>query len=78
MNGKKAVVMYLFKNGNPGSRILNIMTNATERLCRKGVRVVPGASARYGSLFQACIMMPSYVNIGAYVDAGTWLTYGQQ
>lgn len=46
-----------------------------------GVRVVPGASARYGSyLAKGVIMMPSYVNIGAYVDEGTmvdtWATVG--
>ncbi|MFT7589952.1 MAG: 2,3,4,5-tetrahydropyridine-2-carboxylate N-succinyltransferase, partial [Limisphaerales bacterium] len=37
-----------------------------------GVRVVPHAIARYGS-YQAngVVMMPSYVNIGAYVDEGT-------
>jgi 2,3,4,5-tetrahydropyridine-2-carboxylate N-succinyltransferase len=37
-----------------------------------GVRVVPGASARYGAfLARGVVMMPSYVNIGAYVDEGT-------
>jgi 2,3,4,5-tetrahydropyridine-2-carboxylate N-succinyltransferase len=37
-----------------------------------GVRVVPGASARFGSyLAPGVVMMPSYVNIGAYVDTGT-------
>lgn len=37
-----------------------------------GVRVVPGASARYGAfLARGVVMMPSYVNIGAYVDSGT-------
>ncbi len=37
-----------------------------------GVRVVPGASARFGAyLAPGVVMMPSYVNIGAYVDAGT-------
>lgn len=46
-----------------------------------GVRVVPGASARYGSyLAKGVIMMPSYVNIGAYVGEGTmvdtWATVG--
>jgi 2,3,4,5-tetrahydropyridine-2-carboxylate N-succinyltransferase len=46
-----------------------------------GVRVVPGASARFGSyLAPTVVMMPSYVNIGAYVDAGTmvdtWATVG--
>lgn len=46
-----------------------------------GVRVVPGASARFGSfLARGVVMMPSYVNIGAYVDEGsmvdTWATVG--
>jgi 2,3,4,5-tetrahydropyridine-2-carboxylate N-succinyltransferase len=46
-----------------------------------GIRVVPGASARYGSFLAAgVIVMPSYVNIGAYVDSGTmvdtWATVG--
>jgi len=46
-----------------------------------GVRVVPGASARWGSyLERGVIMMPSYVNIGARVGANTmvdtWATVG--
>jgi len=46
-----------------------------------GVRVVPGASARWGSFLGAgVICMPSYVNIGARVGAGsmvdTWATVG--
>ena len=46
-----------------------------------GVRVVPGASARWGSyLGNGVILMPSYVNIGARVDDGTmvdtWATVG--
>ena len=46
-----------------------------------GVRVVPGASARFGAyLAPDVVMMPSYVNIGAYVDEGTmvdtWATVG--
>ena len=37
-----------------------------------GVRVVPGASARFGSfLDRGAVMMPSYVNIGARVGANT-------
>ena len=47
----------------------------------KGVRVVPGAIARWGSyLAPGVILMPSYTNIGGYVDAGTmvdtWATVG--
>lgn len=46
-----------------------------------GVRVVPGASARYGSfLDRGVVMMPSYVNIGARVGRNTmvdtWATVG--
>jgi 2,3,4,5-tetrahydropyridine-2-carboxylate N-succinyltransferase len=46
-----------------------------------GVRVVPGASARWGAfLDRGVVMMPSYVNIGARVGANTmvdtWATVG--
>jgi 2,3,4,5-tetrahydropyridine-2,6-dicarboxylate N-succinyltransferase len=46
-----------------------------------GVRVVPPATARYGSfLSRGAVMMPSYVNIGAWVGPGTmvdtWATVG--
>lgn len=46
-----------------------------------GVRVVPHAIARYGSFLESgVIMMPSFVNIGAYVGSGTmvdtWATVG--
>lgn len=45
------------------------------------VRVVPPATARYGSFMEpGVVLMPSYVNIGAYVGAGsmvdTWATVG--
>ena len=45
------------------------------------VRVVPGASARWGSYQEpGVVMMPSYVNIGAYVGENTmvdtWATVG--
>ncbi len=46
-----------------------------------GVRVVPGAIARWGSyIAPGVVLMPSYVNIGGYVDSGTmvdtWATVG--
>ncbi|WPQ66101.1 2,3,4,5-tetrahydropyridine-2,6-dicarboxylate N-succinyltransferase [Chitinophaga sancti] len=46
-----------------------------------GVRVVPHAIARYGAFIgRGAILMPSYVNIGAYVDectmVDTWATVG--
>ncbi len=48
---------------------------------RRGVRVVPGASARRGSyLAPGVVLMPSYVNVGAWVGANTmvdtWATVG--
>jgi hypothetical protein len=69
--------MYLIqKNGNPGSRILNIMTNATERLPKKEFALFQVHPQDMDRLFQACIMMPSYVNIGAMLMLV--LTHGQQ
>jgi 2,3,4,5-tetrahydropyridine-2-carboxylate N-succinyltransferase len=46
-----------------------------------GVRVVPGASARFGSYLEpGAILMPSFVNVGARVGSGTlvdtWATVG--
>lgn len=51
------------------------------KYAEKGVRVVPQALARYGSFLEkGVIMMPSYVNIGAWVGSGTlvdtWATVG--
>ncbi|MCP4121828.1 MAG: 2,3,4,5-tetrahydropyridine-2,6-dicarboxylate N-succinyltransferase [Bacteroidetes bacterium] len=47
----------------------------------QNVRVVPHAISRYGSFLEkGVVMMPSYVNIGAYVGEGTmvdtWATVG--
>ncbi len=48
---------------------------------KAGVRVVPPATARFGSFIErGAILMPSYVNIGAWVGSGTmvdtWATVG--
>lgn len=48
---------------------------------RDGVRVVPPATVRRGAFIgRDCVLMPSYVNIGAHVGAGsmidTWATVG--
>lgn len=50
-------------------------------LAEAGVRVVPQGIARHGSyLERGVVMMPSYVNIGAWVGSGTmvdtWATVG--
>jgi len=82
---KKAVVLYF-----PTRKMQTIEIGPLEfydkmklktNYSKKGVRVVPHAIARYGSfLGENVIMMPSYVNIGAYVGSGTmvdtWATVG--
>ena len=50
-------------------------------LAQAGVRVVPPGTVRYGAFLErTAIVMPGYVNIGAYVGAGTmvdtWATVG--
>ncbi|MBI3228849.1 MAG: 2,3,4,5-tetrahydropyridine-2,6-dicarboxylate N-succinyltransferase, partial [Burkholderiales bacterium] len=52
-----------------------------EDFARGGFRVVPPAAARRGSFIgKNVVLMPSFVNIGAYVDEGTmvdtWVTVG--
>lgn len=50
-------------------------------LAKQGVRVVPPGTVRYGAhLERGCVVMPGYVNIGAWVGEGsmvdTWATVG--
>jgi 2,3,4,5-tetrahydropyridine-2-carboxylate N-succinyltransferase len=82
---KKAVVMYfpIQKMETTESGIFEYHDKMLLKrdFAEKGIRVVPGASARYGAYISSgVIMMPSYVNIGAYVDEGTmvdtWATVG--
>ena len=82
---KKAVVMYfptresetLFAGPMEFHDKLKLKTG----YAKKGIRVVPHAIARYGSFIDRdVILMPSYVNIGAYVGSrtmiDTWATVG--
>lgn len=82
---KKAVVLYFPMRKMETIEVgpfefhdkMRLKTNYKE----KGVRVVPHAIARYGAFVaKGVIMMPSYVNIGAYVDENTmvdtWATVG--
>ncbi len=82
---KKAVVMYFpirkMETVEAGPFEFHDKMALKQAYSALGVRVVPGASARYGSyLASGVIMMPSYVNIGAYVGSGTmvdtWATVG--
>ena len=82
---KKAVVMYFpirkMNTMEVGPFEFHDKMELKKNYQTLGVRVVPGASARYGAyLASGVILMPSYVNIGAYVDEGTmvdtWATVG--
>jgi len=82
---KKGVVLYF-----PISKMETIEVGPFEfhdkiplkkNYAKQGVRVVPHAIARHGAYLEpGVIMMPSYVNIGAWVGAGTmvdtWATVG--
>ena len=82
---KKAVVMYFpiqkMEVEEVGIFEFHDKMKLKKGYAEKDVRVVPHAIARYGSyLARGVIMMPSYVNIGAYVDENTmidtWATVG--
>ncbi len=82
---KKAIVLYF-----PIQPMQTILSGPFEyhdkiplknNYAEKNVRVVPDAIARYGSFVEpGAVLMPSYVNIGAYVGShtmiDTWATVG--
>ena len=82
---KKAVILYFpiqkLETSEAGPMEFHDKMKLKNNYDKLGVRVLPQASARYGSyLARGVVMMPSYVNIGAYVDEGTmvdtWATVG--
>lgn len=82
---KKAVLMYFplkgMKTLEAGPLEFHDKIPLKSNYADLGVRVVPHAVARYGAfLSRGVILMPSYVNIGAWVGAGTmvdtWATVG--
>jgi len=82
---KKAVILYFpikeMKTIEMGPLEFHDKIALKKNYAELGVRVVPHAVARYGSFLErGVIMMPSYVNIGAYVGANTmvdtWATVG--
>jgi 2,3,4,5-tetrahydropyridine-2-carboxylate N-succinyltransferase len=82
---KKAVVLYFpmreMETIELGPFEFHDKMKLKTRYREKGVRVVPHAIARYGAYIgKGVVMMPSYVNIGAYVDENTmvdtWATVG--
>jgi 2,3,4,5-tetrahydropyridine-2-carboxylate N-succinyltransferase len=82
---KKAVVLYFRVQGMRTETVGPFEYHDKIPLKRDwaaaGVRVVPPATARYGAFIErGAILMPSYVNIGAWVGSGTmvdtWATVG--
>jgi len=88
---KQAVLLYFRTSGNrlmPGApapyfdKVPLLTTGEGEEALRaRGARLVPGAIARRGAhVARDVVLMPSFVNIGAYVGAGTmvdtWATVG--
>lgn len=82
---KKAVILYFpiqqMETIEVGPFEFHDKIPLKKNYAENGVRVVPHAIARYGSyLEKGVILMPSYVNIGAWVGSGTmvdtWATVG--
>lgn len=82
---KKAIVLYFpiqeMQTIEAGPFEFHDKIPLKKGFAEKGVRVVPQALARYGSFIEkGAILMPSYVNIGAWVGSGTmvdtWATVG--
>ncbi len=82
---KKAVVLYFpvrkMETFEAGPMEFHDKMALKTGYAEKGIRVVPHAVARYGAFIDRdVILMPSYVNIGAYVGArtmvDTWATVG--
>lgn len=82
---KKAIVLYFpiqkMETIELGPFEFNDKIPLKRNYAEQGVRVVPHAIARYGCFIESgAILMPSYVNIGAWVGSGTmvdtWATVG--
>lgn len=82
---KKAVILYFpiqqMEVIEVGPFVFHDKIPLKRNYAEQGVRVVPHALARYGAFLEkGVILMPSYVNIGAWVGSGTmvdtWATVG--
>ena len=82
---KQAVLLYFglaqMKEESAGPLHFNDKVPVKSGLAEAGVRVVPPGTVRYGSFVErGAIIMPGYVNIGAWVGGGTmvdtWATVG--
>lgn len=82
---KKSIMMYFslmkMQTIELGTLVFHDKLPLKSRYKEKEVRVVPHAIARYGSyISKGVILMPSYVNVGAYIGENTmidtWATVG--
>ncbi|MCV2531349.1 MAG: 2,3,4,5-tetrahydropyridine-2,6-dicarboxylate N-succinyltransferase, partial [Candidatus Lightella neohaematopini] len=88
---KKALLLYFYINKNNISNLdklkffdkipLKFNNWDCSKFSNLNIRVVPLANVRYGSyIAKNTIIMPSYINIGAFIDEGTmidtWATIG--
>ena len=82
---KKAVILYFplmkIETSEAGPLEFHDKISLKRNYKALGIRVVPGAIARYGSYISpGVILMPSFVNIGAWIGEGTmvdtWATVG--
>ena len=90
---KKAILLYfrikemkLIEGGSNNSRWWDKIDSkfsswGENNFKNSGFRAVPGSIVRYGSFVgKGCVLMPSFINIGAYVDESTmvdtWATIG--
>lgn len=88
---KQAVLLYMYAKQAEtfDANYINYFDKIPQKFFNKsvsefeavGVRVVPPAHVRYGSFIgQKTVLMPSFVNIGAYVGSGcmidTWASVG--
>jgi|TARA_B100001250_G_scaffold413926_1_gene449795 2,3,4,5-tetrahydropyridine-2-carboxylate N-succinyltransferase len=90
---KKAILLYfrikemkLIENGSNDSKWWDKIDSKfsswdENNFKNSGFRAVPGSIVRYGSFVgKGCVLMPSFINIGAYVDESTmvdtWATIG--
>ena len=82
---KKAVILYFpiqkMESFEVGPFEFHDKIPLKKDFVKKGIRVVPHAVVRYGAyVANKTILMPSYTNIGAYIDKGTmvdtWATVG--
>ncbi|MEC9392575.1 MAG: 2,3,4,5-tetrahydropyridine-2,6-dicarboxylate N-succinyltransferase [Pseudomonadota bacterium] len=90
---KKAILLYfrikemkLIEGGSNNSRWWDKIDSKfsswdENNFKNSGFRAVPGSIVRYGSFVgKGCVLMPSFINIGAYVDESTmvdtWATIG--